>query len=110
MGFELAFVVMFIVETRGRTLEETAALFDGEDEPDTLAQMSIEAAVISIRRRSVLGDEQDDDFIYSGYSEYSGMVHPPGSYELRRPQLVLERDRWGHTKGRGGMFSLKERF
>jgi hypothetical protein len=92
---------MFIVETRGRTLEETAALFDGEDKPDTLAQMSRESAVISIRRRSVLGDEQDDDFIYSGYS---GKVHPLDSYELRRPQLVLERDRWGHTKGRGGIF------
>lgn len=101
---------MFIVETRGRTLEETAAFFDGEDKPDTLAQMDREAAVISIRRRSVLVDERDDDFIFSGYSEYSGKVHPLDSYELRRPQLVLERDRWGHTKGRGGIFPFEERF
>jgi hypothetical protein len=29
--FELAFVYFFIVETKGRSLEETAALFDGEE-------------------------------------------------------------------------------
>lgn len=28
--FELAFVYIFIIETKGRSLEETAALFDGE--------------------------------------------------------------------------------
>jgi hypothetical protein len=29
--FELVFVYFFIVETKGRSLEETAALFDGEE-------------------------------------------------------------------------------
>jgi MFS family permease len=90
--FELAFVVLFIVETRGRTLEETAALFDGADKPDTLAR---EAPVVSIRRRSTSDDERDDDFIYPG------KIRALESYELRRPQLVLERDRLGHTNGRG---------
>ncbi|KAF8575652.1 general substrate transporter [Ramaria rubella] len=28
--FELAFVVLFVIETKGRTLEETAVIFDGE--------------------------------------------------------------------------------
>jgi len=106
LGFELAFVIMFIVETRGRTVEETAAFFDGVEKPDALAQMSKEAPVMSIRRWSLSGDGRDDDFIYS---EYSGKVPALESYELQRPQLVLERDRWGHTKGRDGIFSLEER-
>jgi len=29
--FELVFVILFVVETKGRTLEETAAIFDGEE-------------------------------------------------------------------------------
>ena len=31
LAFETVFVYLFIVETKNRTLEETAALFDGED-------------------------------------------------------------------------------
>ena len=31
LAFETAFLYFFIVETQNRTLEETAALFDGED-------------------------------------------------------------------------------
>jgi hypothetical protein len=31
IAFELVFVYLFIVETKGRSLEETAALFDGEE-------------------------------------------------------------------------------
>ncbi|EGO26001.1 hypothetical protein SERLADRAFT_355924 [Serpula lacrymans var. lacrymans S7.9] len=40
--FELVFVYIYIVETKNRTLEETAALFDGDD---GLAQISERAAV-----------------------------------------------------------------
>ena len=87
-------------------MEETAAFFDGVEKPDTLAQTSREAPVISIRRWSLSDDERDDDFIYS---EYSGKVPALESYELQRPQLVLERDRWGHTKGRDGIFPFEER-
>jgi hypothetical protein len=93
----LVFAILFIVETRGRTVEETAALFDGEDKQDPLAELSREAAVIAIRRMSTSDVEQDydgvDDFIFPG------KVDEIDSYELRRPQLVLERDRVGHTKG-----------
>jgi hypothetical protein len=97
----LVFVVLFIVETRGRTLEETAALFDDEGKPESLAQR--EPAVIAIRPMSTPDVEPDDDdddddndnddFLYSGKA--------PGleSYELRRPQVVLERDRVGHRRG-----------
>jgi len=31
LGFELGWIYAFAVETKGRSLEETAALFDGED-------------------------------------------------------------------------------
>ncbi|KAI0318860.1 general substrate transporter [Amylostereum chailletii] len=41
--FEMVFVFLFIIETKNRTLEETAALFDGED---TAAQLSQEAAQV----------------------------------------------------------------
>jgi hypothetical protein len=37
---ELAFVMMFIVETKGRTLEETAALFDGVKLPRNTTKRS----------------------------------------------------------------------
>ena len=93
------------METRGRTLEETAALFDGEDsKPEPLAQTSRETAVIAIGRMSTPDDEQnDDDFLYPG------KVRGLESYELRRPQLVLERDRVGHTKGNVVVLSFDKR-
>ncbi|GBE88372.1 general substrate transporter [Sparassis latifolia] len=43
---ELVFVLTYIVETRGHTLEETAALFDGEQQPQELMQTGEEAATI----------------------------------------------------------------
>jgi len=48
---ELVFVVVFIVETKGRTLEETAALFDGEQNPQDLMQMGGEAATMTMTRQ-----------------------------------------------------------
>ncbi|KDR76241.1 hypothetical protein GALMADRAFT_225930 [Galerina marginata CBS 339.88] len=47
--FELIFVVLFIVETKGRTLEETAALFDGEEQPEDLMTMGGVAADVTMR-------------------------------------------------------------
>ncbi|OCH94384.1 general substrate transporter [Obba rivulosa] len=47
---ELVFIVCYIVETKGRTLEETAALFDGEQQPQDLIQTGGEAATMSIAR------------------------------------------------------------
>ncbi|KZS92517.1 general substrate transporter [Sistotremastrum niveocremeum HHB9708] len=42
--FELAFVYKFVIETRCRTLEETAALFDGDQPAMELQQLGNEAA------------------------------------------------------------------
>ncbi|KAF8910671.1 hypothetical protein CPB84DRAFT_1764320 [Gymnopilus junonius] len=46
---ELFFVVFFIVETKGRTLEETAALFDGDDQQQDIAVMGGQAADMTSR-------------------------------------------------------------
>jgi len=99
------------VETRGRTLEETAALFDGEDKPEPSAQMSREAAVMAIRRISTSNDEQDDDDDDDDDDDfvYPGKVRGLESYELQRPQLVLKRDRVGHTNGKAVVLSFKKR-
>jgi len=37
LGFELVILYFFVVETKNRTLEETAVLFDGEDAADQVA-------------------------------------------------------------------------
>ncbi|KJA26307.1 hypothetical protein HYPSUDRAFT_1065514 [Hypholoma sublateritium FD-334 SS-4] len=47
--FEFVFVFFFIVETKGRTLEETAALFDGDEQPADLVNMGGVAADMSMR-------------------------------------------------------------
>ncbi|KAJ8506878.1 hypothetical protein ONZ45_g8969 [Pleurotus djamor] len=52
--FELIFVVMCIVETKGRTLEETAALFDGDQQQQDLVQMGGEAATMTMSRGNML--------------------------------------------------------
>ncbi|KAF9468077.1 general substrate transporter [Collybia nuda] len=51
---ELVFVVIFIVETKGRTLEETSAMFDGDEQPHDLIAMGGDAATMSMSRRNVV--------------------------------------------------------
>ncbi|KIJ14336.1 L-arabinose isomerase [Paxillus involutus ATCC 200175] len=48
LAVELVFVWFFIVETKGRTLEETAALFDGEKMPQQITELSEETTTRSI--------------------------------------------------------------
>ncbi|KAI0684104.1 general substrate transporter [Cytidiella melzeri] len=51
---ELVFIVTNIVETRGRTLEETAALFDGEQPPQDLVHRGGEAATMTMGRATAI--------------------------------------------------------
>lgn len=106
MGFELVFVVLYIVETRGRTLEETAALFDGEDKLDGPVQMgknvAEDASVIDLRRISTL-DGEDSDYVYSGKASAFN-----STYDLQRPELVLDKEQIGYVKGGGRLFSFGE--
>ena len=53
IAFEFVFLYFFIVETKGLSLEETAALFDGED---AAAQIHA-AAVTEVRSDDVLDEK-----------------------------------------------------
>lgn len=72
---ELVFVAIFVVETKGRaqhfcfflafltfdlgrTLEETSALFDGDEQPNDLTAMGGEAATISMSCRNIVDLDQ----------------------------------------------------
>ena len=89
--FELVFIIVFIVETRGRTLEEIAVLFDGEESPENLAQVGGDVIVI---RDTILGDNQsEDDF----YPRKSRKIE---AYQLQRPHVALKKDDVGYRKSR----------
>jgi hypothetical protein len=79
----LVFIIIFIVETRGRTLEETAALFDGEERPEDLVQVG--GDVIVIRDSTLGGDRGEDDL---------DPKKPQGieSDQLQRPHIALTKD------------------
>ncbi|KAH0585146.1 Lactose permease [Termitomyces sp. J132] len=55
---ELVFVVTFVVETKGRTLEETSVLFDGEQPSHDLLAMGGDAATMTMQSRSVMDVER----------------------------------------------------
>ncbi|KXN84749.1 Lactose permease [Leucoagaricus sp. SymC.cos] len=57
---ELIFVIVYVVETKGRTLEETAALFDGDEQQHDLMAMGGEAATMTMSR-GVVGVHQGED-------------------------------------------------
>jgi hypothetical protein len=106
LGFELVFVVLYIVETRGRTLEETAALFDSEDKLNGPGQVGKNAAThdtaMNLRRVSTL-DSEVTNYVYSGSASTLGSPD-----YLRRPELVLDKEQAGYAKGGGRLFSFAE--
>ncbi|ETW81156.1 MFS sugar transporter [Heterobasidion irregulare TC 32-1] len=58
LAFEAVFVFVYIIETKNRTLEETAALFDGAD---TVAQIAQQAAEQAGTSTSTERDSQDPE-------------------------------------------------
>jgi len=62
--FELAFIWKFAVETKGRSLEETAALFDGEEAVKELEQRAVhETAAPSTPSDEKLSDAKHEEYI-----------------------------------------------
>ena len=72
---ELVFIVTSIVETRGRTLEETAALFDGEQPTHDLVQMGGEAATTGMGHTHEYAHRRshERDRAAPSHAEYLGM-------------------------------------
>ncbi|KAH9002976.1 general substrate transporter [Lactarius hatsudake] len=88
--FGLVFVMMFTVETRGKTPEEIAVLFDGERKPDHIPPMVYDITTISMDSRSTPGIKRDENF--------SCTCVATEAFELKLPHRVVEKDRMG---GRG---------
>ncbi|CAG7848350.1 Lactose permease [Serendipita indica DSM 11827] len=57
--FQLGYIYLFLVETKGKTLEETAAIFDGQKEVEQVANVGYQAVTES-RIRSFKADDVGD--------------------------------------------------
>ncbi|KAG8214166.1 major facilitator superfamily domain-containing protein [Butyriboletus roseoflavus] len=57
--FEAVFLWFYVVETRNRTLEETAALFDGDDAMDQITEKAAATAGLPVGDRTVSIDESE---------------------------------------------------
>lgn len=86
---ELIFVVVYVVETKGRTLEETAAIFDGDEHQHDLMAMGGEAATMTMSR-GVIGVHQSEDSEQS--QERSPTKEYPEYYELQNRQQRFSDD------------------
>lgn len=45
LAFEGVYCYLFVVETKGLSLEETSALFDGEDATENIAKHAVEQSI-----------------------------------------------------------------
>lgn len=86
---ELVFVVVFVVETKGRTLEETAAIFDGDEQQQDLMAMGGEAATMTMSRGAV-GVHQSQDSEHS--QDRTPSKEYPQYYELQNRQQRFSDD------------------
>ena len=93
------FVVTYIVETRGRTLEETAALFDGEQPTQDLTHRGGEAATTGMGRSEVrVVEDKRSSPIHSQFLELRDVsvkgssgddlsILSPADHDRRQPKL-----------------------
>jgi len=93
---ELLFIMVYIIETRGRTLEETAALFDGERGPQEIEEKGGEAATMTMnqltsrtgRREKGLAEEE-----YFELQEGSGFhlpsTRPPSQMDSQSEESAI---------------------
>ncbi|KAG8800186.1 hypothetical protein FRC17_006948 [Serendipita sp. 399] len=90
--FELIYVFLYLVETKGKTLEETAALFDGKEVVQNIENVGNEAAHQSRHRYrmnlgwSSTGGDDDDDDRSEGNSRSGGK-----KFEKKGGEIALSR-------------------
>jgi hypothetical protein len=88
--FELVFVMLFIVETRGKSPEDIAILFDGEWKPDHLPQLVYNNTAIH------MDNSPTREIFFTGACKERAAE----AWELKMPHRVVSKDRLGHDKGR----------
>jgi len=105
---ELVFVVVYIVETKGRTLEETSVLFDGEEQHQDLVAMGGEAATMTMTMsRGVIvhtieerfGERFGERFPISKESVSKEMISPGSdqTFEIELHSRPHTSDSWNKT-------------
>jgi hypothetical protein len=87
--FELIYIFLFLVETKGKTLEETAAMFDGKEVVQNIENVGNEAAHRSRRRFG--GFEKKDEIELAcsrGDSQHSAVltIHSERDDHFRRSE------------------------
>jgi hypothetical protein len=63
--FELIYIFLFLVETKGKTLEETAAMFDGKEVVQNIENVGNEAAHQTRRRYRGFEGKEEIELAYS---------------------------------------------
>lgn len=79
LAFELVYVFLFLIETKGKTLEETAAIFDGQQQIENIANVGHDAVTQSRHRYAF---QQKSNDVELSLSRHNSMV----------PTIVTERD------------------
>jgi hypothetical protein len=80
LAFELVYIFLFLIETKGKTLEETAAIFDGQQQLDNIANVGHDAVTQSRHHYGFNANKPED--VELSLSRHNSMV----------PTIVTERD------------------